>query len=129
MLWQIGNIACGFFCTLFEVSMRIQESASTPEVLAEIGARLRGYRLQQNRLLREVAATAGVGLRTAASAEAGENPTLATVIKLLRALGRLDTLDAFLPPALPSPIEMAKLAGRVRERAGAPRHRAGDRDG
>lgn len=109
--------------------MRIQESSSTPEVLAEIGSRLRGYRLQQNRLLREVAASAGVGLRTAASAEAGENPTLATLVKLLRALGRLDTLDAFLPPALPSPIEMAKLAGRVRERAGTPRYRADRTDG
>lgn len=109
--------------------MRIQHASSTPEVLAEIGARLRGYRLQQNRLLREVAATAGVGLRTAASAEAGENPTLATVIKLLRALGRLDTLDAFLPPALPSPIEMAKRSGRVRERAGTPRYRTDRPDG
>ena len=109
--------------------MRIQESSSTPQVLAEIGARIRGYRLQQNRLLREVADTAGVGLRTAASAEAGETPTLATLIKLLRALGRLDSLDAFLPPALPSPIEMAKLAGKVRERAGTPRYRADRSDG
>ena len=106
--------------------MGIQDSSSTPQVLAEIGSRLRGYRLQQNRTLGEVAATAGVGLRTAASAEAGENPTLATLVKLLRALGRLDTLDAFLPPALPSPIEMAKLAGRVRERAGTPRSRPGN---
>ena len=105
--------------------MKIQDSSSTPEVLAEIGSRLRGYRLQQNRLLREVAETAGVGLRTAASAEAGENPTLGTLVKLLRALGRLDALDAFLPPALPSPIEMAKRAGRVRERAGTPRFRGG----
>lgn len=103
--------------------MRIDASASLPEILVECGSRLRRYRLQQNRELEEVARTAGVGLRTAARAESGENPTLATLIKLLRALGRLDALDAFLPPALPSPIQMAKLAGRVRERASTPRYR------
>lgn len=109
--------------------MRIDESVSVPEVMSELGRRLRGYRLQQNRELEEVARTAGVGLRTAVRAEAGGNPTLATLVKLLRALGRLDTLDAFLPPALPSPIEMAKLAGRVRERAGTPRYRGDHRSG
>lgn len=103
--------------------MSISEAASTSEVLAELGSRLRRYRLQQNRELREVAKSAGVGLRTAASAEAGGNPTLATVVKLLRALGRLDALNAFLPPALPSPIEMAKLGGKVRQRAGTTRRR------
>ena len=106
--------------------MPISEASSTPEVLREIGSRLRRYRLQQNRELREVAESAGVGLRTAASAEAGANSTLATVVKLLRALGRLEALESFLPPALPSPIEMAKLGGRVRQRAGTSRRRGGD---
>jgi transcriptional regulator with XRE-family HTH domain len=109
--------------------MRIGGSSTVPEVLSELGRRIRGYRLQQNRELEEVARTAGVGLRTAARAEAGENPTLATLIKLLRALGRLESLDAFLPPALPSPIEMAKLAGKVRERAGTSRARGDRTDG
>jgi transcriptional regulator with XRE-family HTH domain len=109
--------------------MQLDASSTVPEILSELGRRLRRYRLQQNRELEEVARTAGVGLRTAARAEAGQNPTLATLIKLLRALGRLDTLDAFLPPALPSPIEMAKLAGRVRERAGTPRFRRDQSDG
>lgn len=103
--------------------------ATTDELMIELGRRLRRYRLQQNRPLQEVADSAGIGLRTAVRAEAGQNPTLATVIKILRALDRLESLDAFLPPALPSPIEMARLAGRVRERAGTPRRRAGESDG
>jgi len=108
--------------------VRLTDSGTTREVMAELGERLRRYRLQQNRPIQEVAEAAGVGLRTAVRAEAGENPTLATVVKILRALGRLEALDAFLPPALPSPIEMAKLAGRVRERAGTSRNRgSGDR--
>jgi transcriptional regulator with XRE-family HTH domain len=112
-----------------EIDVTMVESSSTPDILREIGSRLRRYRLQQNRELREVAESAGVGLRTAASAEAGGNPTLATVVKLLRALGRLDALESFLPPALPSPIEMAKLAGKVRQRAGTRRNRGGSEGG
>ena len=107
---------------------RISAILTTEEVLAELGERLRRYRLQQNRTLEDVARAAGVGLRTAARAEAGDNPTLATVVKLLRALGRLEALDAFLPEPLVSPIQMAKLAGRVRERASRPRKRHVDRD-
>ena len=99
---------------------------TTDEVLREIGERLRRYRLQQNRKLDELASAAGVGLRTAARAEAGERPTLATVVKLLRALGRLDSLDAFLPEPPVSPIQMARLAGKVRERASRPRKAAQD---
>lgn len=109
--------------------MKLTESTTTAEVMAELGDRLRRYRLQQNRTLQEVANSAGVGLRTAGRAEAGENPTLATLIKLMRALGRIDSLDAFMPPALPSPIAMAKLAGRVRERASSPRKRDKKADG
>ena len=107
---------------------RISAILTTEEVLAELGERLRRYRLQQNRTLEDVARAAGVGLRTAARAEAGDNPTLATVVKLLRALGRLEALDAFLPEPLVSPLEMARLSGRVRERASRPRKRGADRD-
>lgn len=97
--------------------MHIRATPTTGEVLQEIGERLRGYRLQQNRTLDEVATAAGVGLRTAQRAEAGQRPTLATLVKLLRALGRLEALDAFLPPPLVSPLQMAQLAGKVRQRA------------
>ena len=96
-------------------------SATTDEILAELGDRLHRYRLQQNRTLADVAAGAGVNMRTAQRAEAGANPTMATVIRLLRALGRLDALDAFLPAPLVSPLQLADLGGRERQRAGTPR--------
>ncbi len=103
--------------------MRIQPTATTDEVLAELGDRLRGYRLQQNRTLEDVAAEAGVHLSTAQRAERGANPTLETIVRLLRALGRLDALDAFLPPPLVSPIQLARLGGREPQRAGTPRRK------
>ena len=102
---------------------RLSPTSTNDEILAELGQRLQRYRLQQNRTLADVA---GVGLRTAARAEAGENPTLATVVKLLRALGRLEALEAFLPEPLVSPIQLAELSGKQRQRAGTPRRRRDD---
>jgi transcriptional regulator with XRE-family HTH domain len=102
---------------------QIRPTATTAEILVELGQRIERYRLQQNRTLAEVAKTAGLGLRTVKRAEAGERPTLATVVRLLRALGRLDALDAFLPAPLVSPLQLAELSGRERQRAGTRRHR------
>ena len=104
---------------------QIRSTATTEEILRELGQRIARYRLQQNRTLADVAAAAGVGVRTEKRAEAGERPTLETVIRLLRALGRLDTLNAFLPVPLVSPLQLADLGGRQRRRASTPRRRAG----
>jgi transcriptional regulator with XRE-family HTH domain len=101
----------------------LKPTATTDEVLVAIGQRLQRYRLQQNRTLEEVAAGAGISPRTVFRAEAGESPTLATLVRILRALGRLDALDAFLPAPLMSPIQLAALSGQERQRAGKPRRR------
>jgi transcriptional regulator with XRE-family HTH domain len=100
-------------------------SATTDEILREVGQRLRRYRLQQNRTIAEVAKEAGVAVRTVERAETGERPTLETVVRLLRALGRADAIDAFLPAPLVSPLELAQMSGRERQRAGTPRRRKG----
>lgn len=104
--------------------VRISPTSTTQEVLAEIGSRIQRYRLQQNRTLEDVAAEAGVTRLTAQRTESGKNPTLATVIRILRALGRLDALDAFLPVPLVSPMEVAARGGREPQRARTPRRRA-----
>jgi len=104
---------------------QIRPTATTEEILRELGQRMARYRLQQNRTVADVAAAAGVGVRTAMRAEAGERPTLETFVRLLRALGRLDALNAFLPAPLVSPLQLADLGGRERQRAGTPRRRAG----
>lgn len=99
----------------------IHSVSTTDEVLREFGERLRGYRLQQNRTIASLARDAGVGSRTVVRVEAGDHPTLETVVRILRALGRLDALDAFLPPPDISPLQLAKLSGRERVRASGPR--------
>jgi hypothetical protein len=42
--------------------------------------------------------------------------TVANLVRVLRALGRLDALDTFLPAATVSPLELASL-GHTRQRA------------
>lgn len=102
---------------------QIRMTATTDEVLREVGQRLQRYRLQQNRTAADVAGDAGINARTLERAEAGQNPRLATVVQILRALGRLDALDAFLPAPLVSPLQLAELSGEERQRARTPRRR------
>ena len=94
---------------------------TSDEVMREIGARLRQFRLQQNLPVADVARDAGLSALTVINAEKGRNPRLGSVVRLLRALGRLEALEAFLPPPMISPIELARLKGRTRQRARRPR--------
>ena len=87
------------------------------EMLIEFGNRLRAYRLQQNLSVRDVATRAGLNRNTVVNAEAGKNPRLETVLRLLRVYGRVEALDAFLPQPTLSPLQLARSRGRIRKRA------------
>lgn len=82
-----------------------------------IGERIQRERLNQNLTQQELAERAGLGVRTVRSLEAGQKPTVETLIRVLRALGRLATLNTFLPEPGPSPLQLARLQGRERQRA------------
>ena len=97
------------------------EVLSNSAVLGEIGRRLQGYRLNLNLAQAEVAMKAGVSRRALQKLEGGQACTLTSLLRVLRALGRLDALDAFLPEPGLSPIQLAKLKGRQRKRAGGRR--------
>lgn len=100
---------------------RISSLYTDAEIVEELGRRIAGYRLQQNRKLVEVAKAGGVSFRTAIRVEQGEHPSMLNFIKMLRALGRIEALEAFLPTPTASPIQMARMAGKVRKRARGPR--------
>ena len=90
-------------------------------VLEELGRRLRQRRLDRNLSQNEVAQKAGVDRTTIGQLERDGRASLLTLVQVLRALGALDELDAFLPAAGPSPLELARRQGRVRQRASRPR--------
>lgn len=97
----------------------IRSDSFDTEILEEIGRRLRALRLQQNLGQAEVALRAQLSPTTVKNAERGRDPRLSTVVRILRVLGRIETLDAFLPISPVSPLAMLKTAGRLRERARA----------
>ncbi|GMR12546.1 MAG: hypothetical protein BMS9Abin29_0736 [Gemmatimonadota bacterium] len=94
----------------------IRSTDTTEEILREIGARLRGIRLRQNVTQAELAETAGVGHATVKRAETGESIRLESLVRILRALGRVEALDSFLPEPLVSPIRLAEQRERARRR-------------
>jgi len=98
----------------------ILATSRTPDVLRELGTRLRTLRLQQNQRTSDLAAASGVSERTLRRAESGEAVSTENLIRLLRGLGRLQALDAFLPTPAVSPRQIARLRGKVRERASGP---------
>ncbi|MFC1661755.1 helix-turn-helix domain-containing protein [Gemmatimonadota bacterium] len=95
------------------------KSATDREILREIGERLQALRRARGLTQGQAAEQAGLGRNTLYRAEQGENPTLLTLVRLLRVYGRLAALESFIPPLEVSP--MARLKARKGEsRGGTP---------
>ncbi len=86
-------------------------------VLREIGRRLKRKRLDKNLTQQTLADMAGLSRTTISDLERGAPAGLLTVIQILRGLGGLEELDAFLPDPGLSPLQLARLKGRQRQRA------------
>jgi xre family DNA binding protein len=90
---------------------------NTEQALSEIGTRLKRRRLNMDRSQKEIADRAGIGINSVARLEDGKGATLANFIRVLNALEALDSLEAFLPVPAISPIQLAKLQGKLRQKA------------
>jgi transcriptional regulator with XRE-family HTH domain len=101
--------------------MQIANLASGATVLRELGERLARQRLERNLTQRDLAHEAGVSARTISLIETGRSITLGSLVRILRALGILDSLNQMLPASGPSPIEELERGGKRRERASRPR--------
>ena len=82
-----------------------------------LGRRLARHRLNRNLTQAALAAEAGVSALTVQRIERGHSLQAANLIRILRALGLLDNLDALVPEPAISPIQQARMRGRVRQRA------------
>jgi len=83
---------------------------------AKIGRQLRDLRLRRNMDQRQLAEQAAVALNVVKNLEGGKGATVASLIKVLRALNREEWLDALAPQVSISPLQMLK-ARPVRQRA------------
>ncbi len=95
---------------------RSDPSVTDREVLQLIGGRLEALRKARGLTQSVAAERAGLSRNTLYRAERGDNPTLLTVIRLLRVYGRLAALESFIPAPELSP--MARLRER-KEKKGA----------
>jgi transcriptional regulator with XRE-family HTH domain len=100
-----------------QTMVMIMESMSDKAILSELGNRLQRERLNRNMTQAELALKSGVSVRSLQYLETGRPCTLASLIKILRAMGNLSSLDAFFPEPGLSPVQLARLKGRERERA------------
>lgn len=69
-----------------------------PELAQELGTRLRNCRLRRRLEQRELADRAGVSDRTVRALEKGTGSSVDSLLRVMKALGILEGLDALVPP-------------------------------
>lgn len=82
----------------------------------ELGNRFKALRLAKNITQKELAGLTTLSLNSIKALESGRGK-LSTIIAVLRELGALEQLDSFIPETTISPLQLAKMQGKVRERA------------
>ena len=97
--------------------MEITSQPSDQAALQALGRRLARHRLNRNVTQAALAAQAGVSTLTVQRIEQGRSLQAANLIRILRALGLLENLDALVPEPAISPIQQVRMRGRVRRRA------------
>ena len=107
--------------------MKLDNLHSDSAILAELGRRLARCRLNGGLTQSALAFEAGVSKRTLERVEAGESVQLANFLRLLRALGLVEGLEALAPPDEPRPMDLLRMKGKRRQRA--PRRRNAPKPG
>lgn len=82
-----------------------------------IGSFIKHHRLDQNKTQGQLAEQAGISRSTLSLLERGETVTVPTLLQVLRVLELLYIMDSFQITSQPSPLELAKLDRKKRQRA------------
>jgi transcriptional regulator with XRE-family HTH domain len=94
------------------------EISTDPEVMRHLGARLRALREALGFTSVEAGQQTGLSRRTIYRAEQGQNPTLLTIVRLLRLYGRLEALRQFLQEPELSPMRLLEAQRETPRRRG-----------
>ena len=98
--------------------MKIDSQMTDAQVLAVVGERLAQLRLAKNLTQQGLAEQAGLGVRTLQRLETGAAATqLSGFVRVCRALGLVERLEALVPESTASPMAQLKLQGSTRQRA------------
>jgi putative transcriptional regulator len=96
-------------------------------VAEELGSRIRTARLNANLSQAELAKKTGLSIKAIVNTEKGKSQ-LETVITVLQGLNLAGQLDLLIPNQEISPLQLAKLKGRQRQRASRSRTKKHDED-
>lgn len=102
---------------MLESNITNWNNMSDPEVVKEIGKKLKQMRLKKNVTQDELAKLSGLNRATISQLENGRAATLLTLVQVLRALNKLDLLNIFSEESEISPLQAAKLKRQTRQRA------------
>lgn len=97
--------------------MSIEKLMSDNAILEELGYRLSRHRLELGFTQAKLAKEAGISKRTLERIETGESTQTSSLIRIMRVLGLLESLDVFVPDTGPRPMDLLKLRGKERQRA------------
>ena len=85
-------------------------------LMKHIGNFVKHHRLEQNKTQDTLATEAGISRSTLSLLERGESVTLLTLIQVLRMLDQLQVMDAFRIEKQISPILLARMEQKKRQR-------------
>lgn len=92
----------------------MRTSFRTPQELQiDLGDRVRALRIDRRKTQAEVAVKADVGLRSVIALEKGSGSTVETFVRVLKALGAEDLINALVPEPEISPVAMLERSKPV----------------
>ncbi len=90
-------------------------------LLEDLGQQVEAYRISRGLKQSDLAKAAGISVRTLIRLEAGDNSTLDTLMRVMRAFGIETRVDTLFPDAQTSPLQPGSATGkrpqRVRDKA------------
>lgn len=90
---------------------------SDRNIIEQIGGFIKDTRLSQNKTQQDLATAAGINRTTLSQLEKGESVNLLSLIQVLRSLKRLDVLKLMESKLEISPLKLAELEQKQRQRA------------
>jgi len=91
-------------------------------ILEKIGSRIREWRLEMDVTQKSLAVKSGLSLPTLQNLEKGKSISLENLLRVLRMLDRLDTLESFTAEKEISPVEIQELLNGMKTRKRASRN-------
>ncbi|MDR1368797.1 MAG: helix-turn-helix domain-containing protein [Dysgonamonadaceae bacterium] len=92
-------------------------SNSDDIILQNLGEQLRQIRLNKNSTQNELSEISGISRSAISDLENKGTGSMNTFVRVLRALEKLEILNHFVTEAPVSPVQIAKLRGKIRKRA------------